>query len=197
MSGITSFGWAVSSTVSRLKHRSCARSPTVRVLAVARAGDGFGLPVPTDARVALPGHGYARPDRGGRPHPAGAGEPYAAPIRVPSSGVPSSSGHARAPGPPARDLRLEPEVDHGSIRQWRIHKMWVLREQPLCPRSGEAGKVVPATEVDHVIPVSQGGTDDYDNLASTWAYHHRLKLPGEALAGKRQRWLGGSTTSSS
>jgi hypothetical protein len=86
-----------------------------QLLAVVRAGDGLGLPVPTDARVALPRPGHARRDRGGRPHPAGAGvSPYAASHPCPVQGVfPAPPATRRVPGPPAQALRLEPEVDHG------------------------------------------------------------------------------------
>lgn len=43
----------------------------------------------------------------------------------------------------------------------------------------------PATEVDHVIPVSLGGTDDPTNLVAICATHHRSKTQREAAAARR------------
>jgi 5-methylcytosine-specific restriction protein A len=39
-----------------------------------------------------------------------------------------------------------------------------LTNNPLCRVCQEAGLLVPATEVHHVIPLADGGTDDEANL---------------------------------
>jgi 5-methylcytosine-specific restriction enzyme A len=47
---------------------------------------------------------------------------------------------------------------------------------------------VQATQVDHVVPVSQGGDDSLSNLVSTCATDHAAKTQLEALVGRnRQR----------
>lgn len=45
-------------------------------------------------------------------------------------------------------------------RRWMALKEYVLREQPVCA----VCKCRPATEVDHILPISKGGTDERDNL---------------------------------
>lgn len=40
---------------------------------------------------------------------------------------------------------------------WRRARGLFLAEQPLCQRCREVGRVVPATDVDHITPISQGG----------------------------------------
>ena len=40
----------------------------------------------------------------------------------------------------------------------------VLSEQPLCVLCRAEGRTVEAVEVDHIIPIKHGGTDDRQNL---------------------------------
>jgi 5-methylcytosine-specific restriction protein A len=39
-----------------------------------------------------------------------------------------------------------------------------LRNEPLCRRCKERGKVTAATVPDHIVPLSKGGTDDDSNI---------------------------------
>ena len=50
-------------------------------------------------------------------------------------------------------------VGRGSTRAWRVIRKAVLNAEPRCRLCG-----APATEVDHILPVSRGGTDDRSNL---------------------------------
>jgi 5-methylcytosine-specific restriction protein A len=43
-----------------------------------------------------------------------------------------------------------------------------------------------ATHVDHVVPVSQGGSDDEANLTSLCAWHHNRKTSSEANAARKR-----------
>lgn len=45
----------------------------------------------------------------------------------------------------------------------------------------------PATEVDHIIPRSRGGSDEMDNLRALCPPHHREKSEAERLDGLRRR----------
>ena len=49
-------------------------------------------------------------------------------------------------------------------RPWRRLRAEILLSAPLCAHCSRAGRVTLATEVDHRVPLSQGGTDDRDNL---------------------------------
>lgn len=55
-------------------------------------------------------------------------------------------------------------VGGGSTRRYRKARAQVLREQPLCVRCLERGRVREAEETHHIIPRSEGGPDTADNL---------------------------------
>lgn len=44
-----------------------------------------------------------------------------------------------------------------------------------------------ATEVDHIIPRSEGGTDDMENLEAICHEHHLAKTREEAARGRARR----------
>ena len=60
-------------------------------------------------------------------------------------------------------------------RRWMQAKSLWLMQHPLCQHCKQAGKVTMATEVDHVMPLCKGGTDDPQNLSSLCAECHRTK----------------------
>jgi 5-methylcytosine-specific restriction enzyme A len=62
--------------------------------------------------------------------------------------------------------------------------MFVLRDHPLCSTCLAEGRVEVATEVDHVIPLAKGGTDDFENLVAICTRHHRIKTAAEAADGR-------------
>lgn len=57
-------------------------------------------------------------------------------------------------------------AERGYGAQWRKLRDMFLREHPLCEceECRRLGRVRAATDVDHIIPRSQGGTDDRANL---------------------------------
>lgn len=54
----------------------------------------------------------------------------------------------------------------GYNANWRRLRRMVLRARPLCadPFGVHGGRVVLATEVDHIVPLSAGGTNEMSNL---------------------------------
>ena len=60
-----------------------------------------------------------------------------------------------------------------------------LYQYPLCVKCESKGRITAATEVDHVIPLHQGGTDDFDNLQALCHDCHAEKTATEQ--GKRRR----------
>lgn len=55
----------------------------------------------------------------------------------------------------------------GYSRHWRSVREMKLRRSPLCERCQEEGLVIEATEVHHIIPISDGGAPyTFDNLMS-------------------------------
>jgi 5-methylcytosine-specific restriction protein A len=50
-----------------------------------------------------------------------------------------------------------------------------LTNNPLCVECKKTGRITLATEVDHIMPLFKGGTDDLENLSALCAEHHREK----------------------
>ncbi len=70
--------------------------------------------------------------------------------------------------------------------KWRYLRKHVLeRDMYLCCECKKEGKLTAATEVDHIIPKSQGGTDDPDNLQSLCNAHHKIKTAREGRGYKK------------
>lgn len=47
---------------------------------------------------------------------------------------------------------------------WARLRLSVLADEPLCRHCAAVGRVVQATDVDHIVPRARGGTDDKANL---------------------------------
>ena len=60
-----------------------------------------------------------------------------------------------------------------------------LSQYPLCVKCQSKGRITAATEVDHIVPLHKGGTDDLDNLQSLCHDCHAEKTATEQ--GKRRR----------
>ena len=60
-------------------------------------------------------------------------------------------------------------------RRWLAIRARILRDQPLCMHCEHAGRTTAATEVDHVIPLHAGGTDDDGNLQALCHECHERK----------------------
>lgn len=49
-------------------------------------------------------------------------------------------------------------AQRGYNSRWRRYREWYLKQHPLCVQCQKEGRLIPATDVDHIIPVS--GPDD-------------------------------------
>jgi len=70
--------------------------------------------------------------------------------------------------------------ERGYGRRWRKIRKAFLKDNPFCVSCGDV-----ATEVDHIIPKTQGGKDEYDNLQSLCKSCHSSKTAKE-----NNRWGG-------
>jgi len=74
--------------------------------------------------------------------------------------------------------------------RWRRLRLMILARHPLCADPygihAERGEIVAATEIDHIIPRSAGGTDDPANLQPLCRQCHSRKTARED-----GRWGGG------
>jgi 5-methylcytosine-specific restriction protein A len=65
-------------------------------------------------------------------------------------------------------------------RPWRRRRAAWLTAHPLCCKCEERGFFTRATEVDHVIPLWKGGSDDDSNLQSLCSDDSKVKTAAEA-----------------
>ena len=74
----------------------------------------------------------------------------------------------------------ESRQDRGYGREWERRRKWVLdRDLHLCQVCLNAGRYTPASQVDHIVPKSRGGTDDLLNLQAICSECHKAKTAGE------------------
>ena len=60
--------------------------------------------------------------------------------------------------------RREAEGKSHYDRRWRKIRALYLSKHPLCHDCEEAGRLIPATEVHHILPIQDGGKDNDENL---------------------------------
>jgi len=51
-------------------------------------------------------------------------------------------------------------------RAWKRIRDRYITEHPLCEQCQKEGRLTPAEEVHHIVPLSKGGTNAFDNLMS-------------------------------
>lgn len=92
---------------------------------------------------------------------------------------------------PGRKLAILKTVPGATPRQrgrpWARRRAAWLREHPLCSHCHQAGRVQAAAEVDHVIPLADGGADDDSNMQSLCRDCHAAKTAAEAAARAKGR----------
>ena len=65
-------------------------------------------------------------------------------------------------------------------RPWqRIRKRILERDKYLCQHCLREGKFTMANEIDHIVPLEHGGTNDDDQLQSLCIPHHRKKTASD------------------
>lgn len=57
-----------------------------------------------------------------------------------------------------------------------------LAAHPLCAECTKLGRVTPSDEIDHIIPLAQGGTDTEDNVQGLCTAHHLEKTALEDVS---------------
>lgn len=67
-------------------------------------------------------------------------------------------------------------------RRWMVTRARWLSDHPLCVHCMERGIAKPATQLDHIIPLIDGGKDDDTNYQSLCYDCHSVKTAEEAMA---------------
>ena len=83
------------------------------------------------------------------------------------------------------DERRPSAARRGYDRDWRRLRRMILAERPLCVMCLAEGRVTPATDVDHIVPLAEGGTNDPANLRPLCRMHHARRHLRE---GKGRVW---------
>ncbi len=73
------------------------------------------------------------------------------------------------------DARRGTATQRGYGANWRRLRNWYIKTHPLCATCEAKGRLVAATDVDHIVPRSKGGEDDEDNLQSLCRHCHSTK----------------------
>ena len=84
------------------------------------------------------------------------------------------------------DPRRGSAASRGYGREWHLLRKAVMKRDGYrcrCHDCRAAGRLLPAEEVDHIIPKSQGGTDAMNNLQAISKACHQLKTQREARGG--------------
>ena len=83
---------------------------------------------------------------------------------------------------PARRQEPLPRLSasaRGYDTHWQRLRRVVLADEPLCRHCHAAGRIEPASEVDHILPLSKGGTNDRENLQPLCHRCHSFKTATE------------------
>lgn len=79
----------------------------------------------------------------------------------------------------------DPETYQRYGYAWRKTRARFLMAHPLCEQCKAEGRLEPATEVHHVLPLADGGTNDARNLmALCKRCHSRITLEATRLGGR-------------
>jgi 5-methylcytosine-specific restriction protein A len=107
--------------------------------------------------------------------------PTAAPKPCCQCGVLVTDGTTRCAAHKRKAWAKPVEQQGRGGRPWRRKREAVLaRDAGLCQPSRRHGLLVPATTVDHIVPLARGGSDDDTNLQAISASVHAAKTAAEA-----------------
>jgi 5-methylcytosine-specific restriction protein A len=76
--------------------------------------------------------------------------------------------------------------------RWRKLRMLQLNAEPLCEHCKAAGRTTAGAEVDHIVPLSDGGEHDLANLQTLCTACHRVKTANENQQRNLRGGIGGS-----
>ena len=80
--------------------------------------------------------------------------------------------HAKAEAKRYEKYDRDPAVRRRYGRAWKRIRDSYIQQHPLCEKCGETGKLTPAEEVHHKLPLSQGGTHEQRNLIALFQPCH-------------------------
>ena len=95
--------------------------------------------------------------------------------------TPKKSINAKPERKPFESRHNKPTDPFYWSQEWRRTRQAHLYNEPLCRECSKQNLITPATEVDHITPINQGGSRlSMDNLQSLCHKHHAIKSGREA-----------------
>jgi 5-methylcytosine-specific restriction protein A len=76
-------------------------------------------------------------------------------------------------------------VERGYDWSWHKLRTRILRDEPLCRPCRLRGVLTAAVEVDHIVPLCDGGTHDHDNLRPICRRCHQAKTTRDRYRGRK------------
>ncbi|MBX3634018.1 MAG: HNH endonuclease [Rubrivivax sp.] len=90
------------------------------------------------------------------------------------------------------DARRGSRHERGYGSAWdRKRKRILARDHGICQIGRRQGLIHPGTEVDHIVPRAQGGTDDDGNLQTACTACHRAKTQAETGGAEKSTGVAG------
>jgi len=80
--------------------------------------------------------------------------------------------HAKQDARDYEQYRRDPATRKRYGRAWKRIRDAYISAHPLCEQCDAAGRITPAEEVHHILPLSEGGTHARDNLMALCASCH-------------------------
>ena len=109
----------------------------------------------------------------------------------PGCGVLVRDGTGRCPKHPKPEWQKKAtETKRIGGRRRQALRAALFAADPLCAECQRQGRVTLATERDHVVPLSEGGTEDVSNTQGLCEPCHDAKSKTESARGVRRSWAG-------
>ena len=117
------------------------------------------------------------------------------PVRAPHACVPGCGARVEYPARRCEahtreyhrriDERRGSSSSRGYGVEWQRLRLSILALHPLCSWCRDAGLLVTATDVDHIVPLAEGGTNDDTNLRSLCKSCHSARTMRDQVNGAR------------
>ena len=87
--------------------------------------------------------------------------------------------HRQIAGRQYNKYQRDPDTNQRYGRAWRRTRLQYIQSHPLCEQCKREGRLTPAEEVHHIVPLADGGTNDAGNLmALCKSCHSRITVAG-------------------
>lgn len=108
------------------------------------------------------------------------------PCSFPTCSVLVRDGSGRCAKHPREQWQRAKPTKRITGRRLQAMRAALFAREPLCAECTRQGRVTPATQRDHIIPLAEGGVDDETNEQGLCEPCHDEKSAREAVRGRRR-----------